>query len=337
MEQRWTGSLELSTVATIDDGDSHLYPHLFIHETSSTATAIEKQLGEKFPLSKILIITPKDNLPKNISTNPSILWLEKKPGYEFELIQSIRQMLVLITAERKIQETQLFASIGQLLGGIVHNISSPLTGIIGYASFLQGEAEIQEEATAITQQATRIHKIIQNMAHKIRQTKQTDLGPVDLNSVLHYELEFAKANLVFKHFTETRFTKGSSLPSIHARYADISEIVNTLIEFVVINKDEHAKQNLNIWTENSDNQSKIIFEFKCTKFDAEKLGKIMAPHCPLNWLTSPNPDADDEVQTAGELIARIWCGCKKYNGRLDWALSTEQNLKLTIAFSPINS
>lgn len=88
--------------------------------------------------------------------------------------------------QSKLLQTEKLAAIGQLISGIAHELSNPLTSIQGYAQLMLSRKRERErllDAELIHQEAERAAGIIRNLLLFVHET-QTQHGPVDLNEIL---------------------------------------------------------------------------------------------------------------------------------------------------------
>jgi signal transduction histidine kinase len=91
-------------------------------------------------------------------------------------------------AQARLLEAQKLAGLGQLGGGVAHEINNPLTGILGNAQLLLAtlpeEAEGRDLIEKIEGQARRCRDITQNLLRFSQQRAQPDLQWVELNRVV---------------------------------------------------------------------------------------------------------------------------------------------------------
>ncbi len=95
-------------------------------------------------------------------------------------------------AQAQLVEAQKLAAIGQLGGGVAHEINNPLTGILGQAQLLlENKPEGNPDLPAlrrIEELARRSREITQNLLRFSQQRAEPEFVPVDLNRVVQETL-----------------------------------------------------------------------------------------------------------------------------------------------------
>ena len=135
--------------------------------------------------------------------------------------------------EIELLKEKRLSSIGHLASGIAHNLSNPLTAIIGRAQLLKLNMPDIEELDTIISQSKRIKAIIDNMNIKSCQEKDTSKKPLDLNELLSIELFFLEADPYFKHEIHKDFQFQDVLPLIEGVYGDFSQGFISIIRYSI--------------------------------------------------------------------------------------------------------
>ena len=106
-----------------------------------------------------------------------------------------------LTAQRvfqsKLLQTEKLAALGQMVTGVAHELSNPLTSILGYAQrlFLRTDADGQsDEARQIFQEAERAGTILRQLLMTARDSRP-DRRAISLNQVVTRTMELQKFNL----------------------------------------------------------------------------------------------------------------------------------------------
>jgi signal transduction histidine kinase/ActR/RegA family two-component response regulator len=92
--------------------------------------------------------------------------------------------------EARLQQAEKLAAIGQMVGGIVHELSNPLTSILGYAQrlLLQAEFGQSEEMHKIYEEAGRASRILRQLLESSRGDRPQRKA-VSLNRLVDHALE----------------------------------------------------------------------------------------------------------------------------------------------------
>lgn len=126
-----------------------------------------------------------------------------------------------VTAERgthrKLLEAERFASLGQMLFGIAHNVGTPLNIISGYAEFLLMRMDPDEqghkELSAILDQAKRI-AVLLNEALDLARPGRRPTSAIDIKALLSDSLDLA-AHYLRRDGIQTHLTCATSAPLIY--------------------------------------------------------------------------------------------------------------------------
>ncbi|OPZ59221.1 MAG: His Kinase A (phospho-acceptor) domain protein [Deltaproteobacteria bacterium ADurb.Bin510] len=130
---------------------------------------------------------------------------------------------------------QVLRHAGALLGGMVHNLNTPLMWVMGRAQLMEarndgierlvqaGEEELArfkaknaKDIASISEGAERIDQILKAVGYKIQMAEEGQVS-LELRDYLRNETAFLMSDMRFKHETKTEFAFDSS-PSV---YADI--------------------------------------------------------------------------------------------------------------------
>ena len=141
---------------------------------------------------------------------------------------------------------------GSLLGGMVHNLNTPLMWVMGRAQlmearneglerFLQaGEEELAKfkaknakDIGSISEGADRIDQILKAVGYKIQMAEEGSVS-LELRDYLKNETAFLMSDMRFKHETKTEFAFENS-PSVYARvdYNALSWALVSLINLIL--------------------------------------------------------------------------------------------------------
>ncbi len=98
--------------------------------------------------------------------------------------------------QAQITESEKLASIGQLVGGVAHELNNPITALLGYSDLLlctpltPGQKDVAEK---VAQNARRTRSLVASLLSFARQKPGTIMA-VDLNSLLHTAVKLAESH-----------------------------------------------------------------------------------------------------------------------------------------------
>ena len=139
-----------------------------------------------------------------------------------------------LTAQRvfhsKLLQTEKLAALGQMVSGIAHELSSPLTSILGYAQRLLVNANAlgsTEEVRQIYQEADRATGILRQLLLHARETVP-ERRLVSLNQIVMHATELQRFHLAAEKI-RLELDLDPALPLIHADAGQLQQVVINLL------------------------------------------------------------------------------------------------------------
>lgn len=123
------------------------------------------------------------------------------------------------------------SAVGQLAGGVAHEINNPLTGVLGQAQILLAktapENPMHAQLKKIEQAALRCKKIVRGLLDFSR-PGQVRFDDVDLNEILGQTIELCEADMKSARvLVEKKFAK--TLPKVEANASELQQVLLNLI------------------------------------------------------------------------------------------------------------
>jgi two-component system, NtrC family, sensor kinase len=117
------------------------------------------------------------------------------------------------------------SAVGQLAGGVAHEINNPLTAVLGQAQILMARLKPDDPAysqiTKIEQAALRCKKIVRGLLDFSR-PGQTAFEPVDLNNIITSTLELCEADLKRSRITVEKAAR--PLPAVVGNSSELQQV-----------------------------------------------------------------------------------------------------------------
>lgn len=198
-----------------------------------------------------------------------------------EILNNTLEEKVRIRTEQLLEAEKL-SSIGKYAAGIVHNLNNPLAAVIGYSQLLQISpkikefSDIQNYIKKILHSSDLMKEIISSILIKGKAENSLIEKEIDLNEVLHVQIDILKANSFFSKSVELKLDFGQ-IPKIMGIYIHFSQSLGNIINNAVEAMYDSPEKLLTISTRYV--ETKIIIEIKDTGCGIPKanLEKIYDP------------------------------------------------------------
>jgi len=157
---------------------------------------------------------------------------------------------------------ELYYPLKDMVAGIVHNISNPLTIIKVRTQIMQTKNPENPIFGALLENISRIETIIGNLAIRLNEAANPTVRQLSLNNIISAELTYLEADLFFKHRIIRSIDLQESLPCIKATYLAASQGILAVIHGLVAEMSDAPVRNLDIRT--SSHGQVVILTFSGT-------------------------------------------------------------------------
>ena len=188
--------------------------------------------------------------------------------------------------------------LGSMLPGIVHNLATPLSGVIGATQLLEmrvgeqdrllGELErgVSQSAEALRTQhhksrsnldimsrnARHLTELLQVIIRRFHRAAQETTGPMSLFELVSNELQFLDANLTYKHKVRKRFDLAKDQYTVFGVFRHVVAVID---EFVLCTLAVHdfsrGLVEMNVTTNFANSSGELELEAKYFETDEEPL------------------------------------------------------------------
>ena len=146
-----------------------------------------------------------------------------KTQYYMAILTDLTEREHMLEALRHAEQVKL---VGQLTGGILHEIRNPLIGLGSLATHLADQEHLPQTARdrcrLIAREASRIDELLESHLNQLR-PRPFDLHPCDLPSLIDDTLTLLKPNLT-KQNTHVRKAIAPDLPPVEASRAHLQQV-----------------------------------------------------------------------------------------------------------------
>lgn len=168
-------------------------------------------------------------------TGDAIVSVRAAPLVEHDRVIGVLAIVRDVTEERALMShaarRDKLAALGELVGGVAHEVNSPLTGILAHAQLLQADfppdSEARRAADTIVTEARRAARIVGKLLTFARQNP-TERIPTDINQVILDTLELRRYPLRMQE-VDLRVQLGDGLPAVWADPFQLQQVFINLL------------------------------------------------------------------------------------------------------------
>jgi len=134
--------------------------------------------------------------------------------------------------ERHLMQNEKLAAVGQLAGGVAHEINNPLSAIISFTQLglrdVEAGSELEEFLKEIEESALRCKEIVQNLLIFSRAPQQGEISEVDVNTVVERAVVLV-AHLFNKGSVSLEVKNDGTLPKVRANANRLMQVLVNLL------------------------------------------------------------------------------------------------------------
>ncbi|MBN2298276.1 MAG: HAMP domain-containing histidine kinase [Deltaproteobacteria bacterium] len=153
-------------------------------------------------------------------------------------------------------KNKVFAHVGSLMGGMVHNLNTPLMWVMGRAQLLEArnekietlkdlpeeeilkiKAKNSKDITSIQEGANKIDSILKSLGYKVQMINE-GYTSIELKEFLEMETDFLMADMRFKHETHREIALDSRSHYVKGDYNVLSCCLMGIIDTILNNTEK---------------------------------------------------------------------------------------------------
>jgi two-component system, NtrC family, sensor kinase len=237
----------------------------------------------------------------------------------------VKKIEEVTTAQAQVVQSQKMAAVGQLAGGVAHEMNNPLGVIIGFTQSLQEGLDEDDPATpplrTIAREADRCKRLVSDLLLFARKESVEQREDVDINGAVDAASTIVKAHTRGKTI-EIVMDEGRNLPRIRANANQVQQVVINLCTNAIDAMPEGGKLTIRTVRSAGDGRDTVALEVADTGtgIPAEVQDRVFEP-----FFTTK--EAGKGVGLGLSLVYQI---VQRHEGKVTFTTETGKGTKFTV-------
>ena len=189
-------------------------------------------------------------------------------------------------AQKKLQQSDRLASLGQLSASVAHEINNPISGVLNLSMLLQRmlkddgvppnrQEEFRKYLSQVTSETARVGRIVSDLLAFSRRSKP-QRAPADLNRIVSMTLSLVQHKMKLSN-VEVRLNLADSLPAAQCDQSQIQQVVLNLLLNAAEATQSRAERCVSVSTAAGDREVLLTVSDNGEGIPSENLAKIFDP------------------------------------------------------------
>jgi signal transduction histidine kinase len=206
---------------------------------------------------------------------------------KIELYDNLEQQVAMLSealdqlhrTQAELIQSERLACVGQLAGGVAHEINNPLHIMLGRAEILldaipEGSPD-RRHAQILCDQVERLAKVVKNLLRFSRRGSQGETDSADINDIVEQTLELIERQMVCNNISVS-FSKDTALPPLTVNAGELQQVfLNMMLNSFQAMKPSGGS--LEIVTRANDGNVEVIFSDTGPGIASENIAHIFEP------------------------------------------------------------